>query len=49
MFEVFHSRLFERGGLSPEADFAGREARFADYDATEKEGAHGGTMGSPML
>jgi hypothetical protein len=44
----FFDVLFEREGSSPEAGSAGREARRADYDAVKKEGAHGGTMGSPM-
>ena len=39
----------EQYGLPPEAGFAGREARSANYDGVGKEGAHGRTMGSPML
>jgi len=45
----FFPGLPERDGSPPEAGFAGREARFAPDDVTRKEGAHGGTMGSPML
>ena len=36
-------------GWRPAAGFAGREARWRIRDvAAEKEGAHAGTMGSPM-
>ena len=39
-----------RDGRWPEAGFAGREAQPTPVRlAAEKEGAHGGTMGSPML
>jgi hypothetical protein len=38
------------GRLRPEAGFAGREARSScGLCATEKEGVHGGTMGSPVF
>jgi hypothetical protein len=48
MSELFHNPS-EPEGLSPEAGLSGREARLARYDAMTKEGAHGGTQGSPMI
>jgi len=38
-----------RFGLRPEAGFAGREAKLRLVRSTlEKEGVHGGTIGSPV-